>query len=120
MRLRPGAEVNKVVRELGYCVELVIAQSFSSSMMSEIEAPEYWTYHIGIGIETDGECREASSRHSQQASSARGWVAWDEPEPSKLWPCSVDVDVELTFPGSDLIPMHDHLLVTDLPVDCEL
>lgn len=126
---RSGADmfelrIDKIVTERGYCVQLAIAWPYTPHEPDELEVPAPWNlmYAWAIeGIETNEDCKEGLAgdgvHNLQEALSARGRIAMRGPDDSV--PCNIDVDIELTFVGTNSIPTNDRLLATDLPVECD-
>jgi hypothetical protein len=114
--------VHKVDRERGYCVSVLLVWP-SAMRIEKLELPMGWSMErIVVSTETEGDCSaSAGAVHIPVAQAmVEGRVAFGDPGPTADLPCSLDVDLHVTLPAMTPIPATDHLLATDVPVECTL
>jgi hypothetical protein len=106
---------------LGYCVTFHMSFPGAAAPQPELELPESWTSMGAVAIEIEGAACETGSPDTQVVKSSlteRGRVDWRDLGPQGQ-PCSLDVDVELTFEPTQRIPARERLFAEDLAIACE-
>ena len=103
------------------CVKLSLS-SPSAARRPELEVPVGWSLEYVSAIPSANGCADflqgGAPATAQELFTVRGRIAWHDPGPFPDLPCSIDVDVVVTFDPAYRLPGTHHLRATDLPVDC--
>jgi hypothetical protein len=105
----------------GYCVQVSLYSPTAAAPGPGLSLPKDWTLASMIAVPSDDGCFPSSDGGVDTrvfGHNPQGRVAWRELGPHGT-PCSVDIDLELTFEPRGPIPMRDRLFVEGLAVPCD-
>jgi len=104
----------------GYCVQASLYSPTAAAPGPGLSLPKDWTLAAMYAVPSDEGClpsNDAGVDTRVFGRNPQGRVAWRELGPHGT-PCSVDIDLELTFEPRGPIPMRDRLFVEGLAVPC--
>jgi hypothetical protein len=103
----------------GYCARVSLSFPASQPPRGAIEAPANYDVYTTALASPPSACADppGDGGVSKQALSATGYVRVHTPGPDGF-PCTIDVDIELTLSPEGVFPAKDRLLVQDLATSC--
>ena len=110
----------KADRERGYCVSVHLAAP-ASGPKGDVEVPAPWSLMQVTALPSGDGCTPNAAGGTavtpKRSVSARGSIAWRKVA-AQGQPCSIDIDLAVTFEASGSIPASDRLFAEDLRLEC--
>jgi hypothetical protein len=105
--------------ERGYCVHVALTLPSPSYPPSPVEVPPPWGLAPVSARSPVGACEQSTEMATYtMATAISGYVRFGETDTS-LFPCTVDVDLELTLQAVDGIPTSDRFVLKDFETPCD-